>query len=162
MLWNPPITHLSVDRRRSRVHGSGVCGANIDARNGAQPVRLAFGSDLAGAEVFIIANADTVSRPNAALITEFYPDVEVRGDLGEHETLLSIDKASRPLGYRTADGWRQTATPSLWCVMQPAGRWSSSHPPPERCARRPLMLETVLQTKQSTGDAWPPRPTAAA
>jgi hypothetical protein len=111
MLWNPPITHLSVDRRRSRVHGSGVCGGNIDARNGAQPVRLAFGSDLAGAEVFIPANADTVSRPNAALITEFYPDVEVRGDLGEHETLLSIDKASRPLGYRTRTGGARPPPP---------------------------------------------------
>ena len=45
-----------------------------------------------------------MSRPNAALVKEFYPDVEVRGDLGEHDTLLSIDKARRLLGYepRTA------------------------------------------------------------
>ena len=41
-----------------------------------------------------------MSRPNAALIAEFYPEVGVRGDLGEHDTLLSIAKARRLLGYR--------------------------------------------------------------
>jgi hypothetical protein len=55
------------------------------------------------------ANADTVmSRPNAALVKEFYPDVEVHGDLGEHDTLLSIDKARRLLGYQPAYSWRDT------------------------------------------------------
>jgi UDP-glucose 4-epimerase len=79
----------------------------IDARDGAQAVRLALESELTGTEVFVIANADTVmSRPNAALVKEFYPDVEVRGDLGEHDTLLSIDKARRLLGYEPEYGWR--------------------------------------------------------
>jgi nucleoside-diphosphate-sugar epimerase len=79
----------------------------IDARDGAQAVRLALESDLTGTEVFIIANADTVmSRPNAALVKEFYPEVEVRGELGEHDTLLSIDKARRLLGYQPTYGWR--------------------------------------------------------
>jgi hypothetical protein len=64
-----------------------------------------------GTEVFIIANADTVvSRPNATLVKEFYPDVEVCGDLGEHDTLLSIEKARRLLGYRPAYGWRNAGT----------------------------------------------------
>jgi nucleoside-diphosphate-sugar epimerase len=79
----------------------------IDARDGAQAVRLALESDLRGTEVFIIANADTVmSRPNGALIAEFYADVEVRGDLGEHDTMLSIEKARRLLGYQPEYGWR--------------------------------------------------------
>jgi UDP-glucose 4-epimerase len=83
----------------------------IDARDGAQAVRLALESDLTGTEIFIIANADTVvSRPNAELIREFYPDVEVRGDLGEHDTLLSIAKAKRLLGYRPKYGWRYADT----------------------------------------------------
>jgi nucleoside-diphosphate-sugar epimerase len=83
----------------------------IDARDGAQAVRLALESDFTGTEVFIIANADTVmSRPNAALVKEFYPDVEVRGDLGEHETLLSIEKARRLLGYQPGYGWRNAGT----------------------------------------------------
>jgi nucleoside-diphosphate-sugar epimerase len=81
----------------------------IDARDGAQAVRLALESDLIGTEVFIIANADTVmSRPNTALVKEFYPDVEVHGDLGEHDTLLSIDTARRLLGYQPAYSWRDT------------------------------------------------------
>jgi nucleoside-diphosphate-sugar epimerase len=79
----------------------------IDARDGAQAVRLALESDLTGTEIFIIANADTVmSRPNADLIKQFYPDVEVRGDLGDHDTLLSIEKATRLLGYQPAYSWR--------------------------------------------------------
>jgi hypothetical protein len=31
-----------------------------DARDGAQAIRLALGSDLTGCEIFVIANADTV------------------------------------------------------------------------------------------------------
>ncbi len=86
--------------------------AYIDARDGAQAVRLALESDLTGTEVFVIANADTVmSRPNADLIAEFYPGVEVRAGLGEHDTMLSIDKAQRLLGYRPAHSWRDTTTP---------------------------------------------------
>src|SRR4029434_6971833 len=83
----------------------------IDARDGAQAVRLALASDLTGTEVVIVANADTVtSRPNSALVKEFYPDVDMRGDVGEHETLLSIEKARRLLGYQPAFGWRNADT----------------------------------------------------
>src|SRR6478736_1671014 len=65
----------------------------IDARDGAQAVRKALEYDAAGADVFIIANADTVmSRSNASLVAEVFPGVEVRGELGENDTLLSIDK----------------------------------------------------------------------
>ena len=83
----------------------------MNARDGAQAVRLALESDLKGTEVFIIANADTVvSRPNDSLVAEFYADVEVRGDLGEHDTLLSIEKARRLLGYQPAYSWRGAGT----------------------------------------------------
>ncbi len=78
----------------------------IDARDGAQAVRLALSVDLRGREIFIVANADTVmSRPSAELAAEF-PGVEVRKDLGEHETLLSIDKARRLLGFQPTFSWR--------------------------------------------------------
>jgi hypothetical protein len=30
----------------------------------------------------------------------------VRGDLGDHDTLLSIEKATRLLGYQPAYSWR--------------------------------------------------------
>ncbi len=87
----------------------------IDARDGAQAVRKALELQTTGADVFIIANADTVmQRSSASLLAEVFPGVEVRptqGDeLGEHETLLSIAKARRVLGYEPEHSWRDTST----------------------------------------------------
>ena len=79
----------------------------IDARDGAQAVRLALEVELTGREIFIVANADTVmSRSSASLAAEVFPDLEVRKELGEHETLLSIDKARRMLGFDPQFSWR--------------------------------------------------------
>jgi nucleoside-diphosphate-sugar epimerase len=79
----------------------------IDARDGAQAVRRALEHPEPGCEVFVIANADTVmSRTSSELMAEVFPDVEVRHDLGDHETLLSIDKARRVLGYEPEHSWR--------------------------------------------------------
>jgi nucleoside-diphosphate-sugar epimerase len=79
----------------------------IDGRDGAQAVRLAMEHEATGVEVFVIANADTVmSRPSAELAAEVYPGVPVTRPLGEHETMLSIDKARRVLGYEPKHSWR--------------------------------------------------------
>jgi nucleoside-diphosphate-sugar epimerase len=79
----------------------------IDARDGAQAVRHALRYDAPGADVFIIANADTVmSRPNDELLTAVFPDVPRRQAVGPHDTLLSIDKARRVLGYEPRHSWR--------------------------------------------------------
>jgi len=79
----------------------------IDARDGAQAVRKALAYQATGVEIFIIANADTVmSRSSASLAAEVFPSVKITKDLGEHETLLSIDKARRLLGYEPAHSWR--------------------------------------------------------
>jgi nucleoside-diphosphate-sugar epimerase len=85
----------------------------IDARDGAQAARLALEYQHPGLEVFIIANADTVmaTRTSASLAAEVYPDVRVTRELGEHETLLSIDKARRLLGYRPRHSWRDEVKP---------------------------------------------------
>jgi nucleoside-diphosphate-sugar epimerase len=81
--------------------------AYIDARDGAQAVRRALSHDAVGADVFIIANADTVmSRPNKELLAEVFPDVPLLRPVGPHETLLSIDKARRVLGYEPEHSWR--------------------------------------------------------
>ncbi|PWJ53626.1 UDP-glucose 4-epimerase [Quadrisphaera granulorum] len=83
----------------------------IDARDGAQAVRKALELEATGADVFIIANADTVmQRSSAELVEEVFPGVEIRGELGEHETLLSIEKAKRVLGYAPQHSWRDTFT----------------------------------------------------
>jgi nucleoside-diphosphate-sugar epimerase len=85
----------------------------IDGRDGAQAVRLALehcARGTGGVEVFVIANADTVmSRSSAELAAEVFPDVPVTRALGEHETLLSIEKARRVLGYAPAHSWRDTS-----------------------------------------------------
>jgi nucleoside-diphosphate-sugar epimerase len=79
----------------------------IDARDGAQAVRRAIEAEFKGFEAFIIANADTVmSRSNASLLAEVFPDVPQRGDIGTHTTLLSIEKARRMLGYAPQYSWR--------------------------------------------------------
>ena len=78
----------------------------IDARDGAQAALKAIEARLPGFETFIIANADTVmSRPNSELVAEVFPGVEIRGDLGTNDTLLSIGKARRMLGYEPQFGW---------------------------------------------------------
>ena len=79
----------------------------IDARDGAQAVRKALAYEPRGREVFVIANADTVmSRSSADLAAEVFPGVPVTRELGEHETLLCIDKARRLLGYEPEFSWR--------------------------------------------------------
>lgn len=79
----------------------------IDARDGAQAVQRALENAPAGFDRFIIAAADTVTtRPNAELVAEVFPDVETRIDLNGTQTLLSIDKARRLLGYDPQHSWR--------------------------------------------------------
>ena len=79
----------------------------IDARDGAQAVRLALEFDATGLEIFIIANADTVMpQPSAQLAAEVFPDIPVTRDVGEHGTFLSIEKARRLLGYSPKHTWR--------------------------------------------------------
>ncbi|WP_232662252.1 NAD-dependent epimerase/dehydratase family protein [Pseudonocardia sp. TRM90224] len=81
--------------------------AYIDGRDGAQAVRRALEHDSTGTDVFVIANADTVmSRHSADLAAAVYPGVTVTKELGEHETMLSIDKARRVLGYEPQHSWR--------------------------------------------------------
>ncbi|MDT0141038.1 NAD(P)-dependent oxidoreductase [Microbacterium sp. PRC9] len=78
----------------------------IDARDGAQAVQRALEVAPTGFETYIIAAADTVmSRPNAELVAEVFPGVETR-EFGEHDTLLSIEKARRLLGYDPQHSWR--------------------------------------------------------
>ncbi len=82
--------------------------AYIDARDGAQAIRKAIEWQATGMHAFIIANADTVmSKSSTELMQNFLPEVPVKKTLGEHETLLSIDKARRVLGYEPEFSWRE-------------------------------------------------------
>jgi nucleoside-diphosphate-sugar epimerase len=79
----------------------------VDARDVAQACRLALEADLEGAEVFIVAAADTVmERESRDLMAEVYPEVPLR-EVSGHRTLLSIEKARRELGYSPKHSWRE-------------------------------------------------------
>ena len=79
----------------------------LDARDGAQAVRLALNASRPGKDVFIIAAADTVmSRASADLAAEVFAGVPVKSGLAQHETLLGIDKARRVLGFEPQHSWR--------------------------------------------------------
>ena len=88
----------------------------IDARDGAQAVRKALELDTTGMDVFQIANADSVmTRSSTELAKAVFPGVPIRKELGEHEALVSIDKARRILGYEPVHSWREAdvaASPS--------------------------------------------------
>jgi nucleoside-diphosphate-sugar epimerase len=79
----------------------------VDARDVAQAFRLGVESDLTGAHSFVIAAADTVmSASNAELLADQFPGLPLTRDVGEHETLLAIDKARTMLGYAPEFSWR--------------------------------------------------------
>ena len=81
----------------------------IDGRDGGQAVLKALEWSGTGFEAFIIAEDDTVmSRSSASLAEEVFPGVRVTKELGEHETMLSIDKAKRMLGYQPKHSWRDS------------------------------------------------------
>lgn len=82
----------------------------IDARDGAQAVERALLRNVPGFEAFIIAASDTtMSRSSASLASEVFPNVTVTKELGETETMLSIDKARRLLGFEPEHSWRNHA-----------------------------------------------------
>ena len=78
----------------------------VDARDVAQAARLALTADLSGPEAFLVAAADTcMRRESLDLMADVYPDVPIRGPVEGRETLLSINKARRMLGYEPRHRW---------------------------------------------------------
>jgi nucleoside-diphosphate-sugar epimerase len=78
----------------------------VDVRDVAAAVRAGLEARIEGAEVCIVAAADTVMPvTSAALMAEVYPTVPLRRSPDGRETLLSIDRARAVLGYRPEHGW---------------------------------------------------------
>ncbi len=78
----------------------------VDARDVALAARLALTAPVEGAEVAIIAAADTVmTRPSAELMAEVFPNVPLRRPIEGRQTLLAIDTARRLLGYEPGHCW---------------------------------------------------------
>jgi nucleoside-diphosphate-sugar epimerase len=79
----------------------------VDARDVAHSCRRGLEASLSGAEVFVIAAADTcMRRSNAELMAEVFPHIALAPGLAANETLLSITKAKRMLGYAPRHSWR--------------------------------------------------------
>src|SRR6185437_6066325 len=79
----------------------------IDERDAAKACRLALDADVSGSDAFIIAAADTVmTRASADLMREVFPDVPLRAEVAGNDTLLSIDRARRVLGFEPSHSWR--------------------------------------------------------
>ena len=79
----------------------------VDVRDCAQSCEVALRADVAGASSYVIAAADSVmTTPSAQLMAAVFPDVPIRGELGEFESLQSIAKAKAVLGYQPRYSWR--------------------------------------------------------
>ncbi len=80
----------------------------IDARDLGEIVRLGIETDGLGYQVFNAANDHTSSDlPTKELLQRYYPNVPVRGELGEYEGLLSNRKVREKLGFKEKHNWRQ-------------------------------------------------------
>jgi nucleoside-diphosphate-sugar epimerase len=78
----------------------------IDARDAAQAIRLSLEAKLKGAHVFGIANSNSVMRQsNDKLLDEVLPGTKRKRKLEPNESLISIEKARRVLGYRPQFDW---------------------------------------------------------
>ena len=82
----------------------------VDARDVAQAVSRSLEADVDGAEVAIVAAADTcMRRSTAELMAEVYPGVELRRPIEGRETLLAIDHARERFGYEPRFSWLDSA-----------------------------------------------------
>jgi len=100
IIFNFPGFQLDPYERRWNLWGY------IDAHDGAQAVRKALESARRGAEVFVVANAETVvRRPNADLVKHCFPGTPLADGLGPNDSLLSIQKARRLLGFEPQHHW---------------------------------------------------------
>jgi nucleoside-diphosphate-sugar epimerase len=79
----------------------------VDARDVATACRLGVERDTTGAEVCIVAAADTVmTRDSADLLAEVFPEAPTRRPIVGRETLLAIGRARELLGYEPAHRWQ--------------------------------------------------------
>jgi nucleoside-diphosphate-sugar epimerase len=82
----------------------------VDARDVATACRLGVERDTTGAEVAIVAAADTAMvRDSADLLAEVFPDVPLSRPIVGRETLLAIGRARELLGYAPAHSWRDAS-----------------------------------------------------
>ena len=120
--WSRRTTPGSSRGRTTRRSGSGTCGATSTRATWPRRSREASRPTSAGAEVAIVAAADTcMRRPSADLMAEVYPGVELRRPVEGRETLLAIGRARQLLGYEPAYSWLDPGQRSDQALRQRVG-----------------------------------------
>lgn len=83
------------------------CWGYIDARDGGQAVALSLDSKIKGHHQYLIAAPDTCMRKsNDELVKACFTDVKYTSTSGPNDTLLSIEKAKKELGFKPAYKWQ--------------------------------------------------------
>lgn len=78
----------------------------IDARDGAQAVAKSLEFEGVGHHQYLIAASDTCMRTkNADLVKACFPNIKYTPTAGERDSLLSIEKARKELGYDPQYTW---------------------------------------------------------
>ena len=79
----------------------------IDARDLAQAIELCVLKDGLGYEVFNVTHdINSVSLKTKDIISQFFPNVELRRELKEYEAILSNKKIKEKLGFSPNHDWR--------------------------------------------------------
>ena len=79
----------------------------IDARDLAQAIELCIKKDGLGYEVFNVThNTNSVQLTTEDIINKFYPNVKIRREMEEYESILSSKKIRDVLGFNPVHDWR--------------------------------------------------------
>ncbi|NNL17609.1 MAG: NAD(P)-dependent oxidoreductase [Boseongicola sp.] len=79
----------------------------IDTADLGHFIDCALATNGLGYEVFNVSSTEhSVNRTSDELIAEFYPNVEIRGEIAPRATFYSNEKARRLLGYAPTHDWR--------------------------------------------------------
>jgi nucleoside-diphosphate-sugar epimerase len=82
----------------------------VDVRDVAQMVRLCVETDGLGFQVFnTFATESAHLLPTRELAGRYYPRVPIRGEVEEHGSLVSNEKARKVLGFEPRFHWREHA-----------------------------------------------------
>jgi nucleoside-diphosphate-sugar epimerase len=93
--------------RESEWNGRSTLFSYLHLDDAANIARRAVEADLDGHEAFwAVADDTNAAVPSERLAAEFFPEAEVRSELDEYESLISIEKARDLLDWEPERSWR--------------------------------------------------------
>ena len=79
----------------------------IDARDLAQAIELCIKKDGLGYEVFNVTHDNnSVNLATKEIINQFFPNVKMKREMGEYESILSSKKIRESLGFKPIHDWK--------------------------------------------------------